>query len=574
MERLPRPGLPPEQRWPPLALGVVAVIMIFTVFPNPLRPPPQNPNAQAEYAAGPPDTPNFNESALATSGGVGSTHIEYQDPVALAAQAPPPPPQFRARTKECVGTPPRQTEDPLSPPCVGWFDGVTSATYRGVTRDEIRVLFYNDWDVEGDLTGPYDSSQEPNGSFNVARAEGLVKTIKAQLRFFQERFQTYGRRVLLIGVKSQGRGSTCPQRRGDASFWAGQLDPFAALDFSFANPTCFLDEIASVQKVMTFGINPDLPPGVYQRNKPLIFGFYPDQGSEAAWSADFACNLAAKRATWAGDTDLRTKRRTFALIQPNEPDQAFGEDRITKRLRDELQARCNLSYREISSGGIRQAAQEGITTIICQCNPGTARNAQDTADSEDYHPEWFFPYGSGMLSNAANRAAASPTQRSFGMTHHWLLPSVQEQFHYRAYMTQEQGSRPNTDINFEIYMQFMNLFTGIQAAGPKLTPESVQKGMFTFQYQNQQDPSQPTGGYGPYSPKAVSDYTFIDTVALWWWNPDGTEPGGEQGCLALTSEGRRYYLGEWPADPGFFDPETSRCTADPESGGGGGFDAF
>src|SRR5207248_1022396 len=36
-------------------------------------------------------------------------------------------------TKQCVGHPPRQTEDPLSPPCVAFFTGDNGgATYRGV----------------------------------------------------------------------------------------------------------------------------------------------------------------------------------------------------------------------------------------------------------------------------------------------------------------------------------------------------------------------------------------------------------------------------------------------------------
>src|SRR5207302_1644062 len=43
-------------------------------------------------------------------------------------------------TKRCVGKPPRQAEDPMSPPCVAYFNGDNGgATYQGVTRDEITV---------------------------------------------------------------------------------------------------------------------------------------------------------------------------------------------------------------------------------------------------------------------------------------------------------------------------------------------------------------------------------------------------------------------------------------------------
>ena len=48
-------------------------------------------------------------------------------------------------TKRCVGKPPRQTEDPLAPPCVASFAGDNfGVTYQGVTKDEISVLFYFD----------------------------------------------------------------------------------------------------------------------------------------------------------------------------------------------------------------------------------------------------------------------------------------------------------------------------------------------------------------------------------------------------------------------------------------------
>src|SRR5687767_737413 len=45
-----------------------------------------------------------------------------------------------ARVRQCVGDPPRQIEDPQSPPCVPYWSGDNGgATWRGVTRDEIRV---------------------------------------------------------------------------------------------------------------------------------------------------------------------------------------------------------------------------------------------------------------------------------------------------------------------------------------------------------------------------------------------------------------------------------------------------
>src|SRR5687768_3921919 len=45
-----------------------------------------------------------------------------------------------ARVRQCVGDPPRQIEDPQSPPCVPYWSGDNGgATARGATRDEVRI---------------------------------------------------------------------------------------------------------------------------------------------------------------------------------------------------------------------------------------------------------------------------------------------------------------------------------------------------------------------------------------------------------------------------------------------------
>jgi len=55
---------------------------------------------------------------------------------------------------QCYGNPPRQTEDPSSPPCVPFFQGDNfGATYQGITKNEIKVLVYMDIAGYGASTG-------------------------------------------------------------------------------------------------------------------------------------------------------------------------------------------------------------------------------------------------------------------------------------------------------------------------------------------------------------------------------------------------------------------------------------
>src|SRR5687768_2178126 len=50
-----------------------------------------------------------------------------------------------AQVYRCVGDPPRQSEDPLAPPCVPFFEGDNYGdTAQGVTREEITVVVYVD----------------------------------------------------------------------------------------------------------------------------------------------------------------------------------------------------------------------------------------------------------------------------------------------------------------------------------------------------------------------------------------------------------------------------------------------
>ena len=72
----------------------------------------------------------------------------------------------------------------------------------------------------------------------------------------------------------------------------------------------------------------------------------------------------------------------------------------------------------------------------------------------------------------------------------------------------------------------------MQAAGPKLTPETFRDGLFKMGYRFYDDvPYAIGGGYGP------ADFSYIDDVGEIWWDPaarkpqDGS-PGAYRGAAA------------------------------------------
>ncbi|HEX9776489.1 MAG TPA: hypothetical protein VGB83_13035 [Actinomycetota bacterium] len=584
------------RRWPPIVAAVVAAVLVFIVLPNPFRIPQNNPSAQAEYAptTGPQaDAPNanFGETALPQSAGIGAGG---QGEGALPGSPPPTLQQFKPRQKNCVGNPPKQTEDPLSPPCVPFFEGDNGGeTYPGVTEDEIKVVFYNDnVSVKGDLNEPWDPSDEASGA-GSADANGettnIYRTVKAHVRYFNLRYQTYGRTVHVMGQPSTSNLiSTCSQRASDASQTVAEHEPFAVVHFG-DNGSCYMEELAEKHAIPTFGLNSDVPRTRYDSFAPYIWGFFPDQESEAAWSASFICRkLYDRPATITPDPALNGETRKFGFIRARDSARGPETDQLATLLTKYVKDECGLKFDDKNhlveyynaSGRAAGASEapdimsrfkrEGVTTVICYCVPvpteTTVLTMQNAASGVAYFPEWYWDHDSRMYRSIWNQRYSDAKQyaQNFGVNHHWRNPAFREQIHYQAYLQMEPSSVPNERFNFDIYHLFLNLFQAIQAAGPNLTPETVERGMFTFNYLNRQNPFIPIGGYGPYNSQAISDYTFVDTAMGWWWDPTGTPPGGKrgEGCPRLMRQGLRFYAGEWPLGDSDLYTEDAPCNQD------------
>ncbi|HUR49567.1 MAG TPA: hypothetical protein VMY88_08605, partial [Acidimicrobiales bacterium] len=140
-----KPGI---RDYVPLALASVMMLGLLAVLPSALNLPQTTPSETLEYAPVPPEdditTPpsgNLSSLGLGSSSSLGSTGETAGPPPDLTG--PGGKPLKTPSTKRCVGSPPRQTEDPLSPPCVASYTGDNGgATYKGVTADEIRGIYF------------------------------------------------------------------------------------------------------------------------------------------------------------------------------------------------------------------------------------------------------------------------------------------------------------------------------------------------------------------------------------------------------------------------------------------------
>jgi hypothetical protein len=98
------------------------------------------------------------------------------------------------------------------------------------------------------------------------------------------------------------------------------------------------------------------------------------------------------------------------------------------------------------------------------------------------------------------------------------------------------------------------LFQGIQVAGPKLTPESVDQGFHAI-------PERPSGD--PFTAAFFfdeGDYTSIKDSAEQWWDPQGKAAGSNQpGCFRMVRNGARALAGQWKGKDDVFANPSDPC---------------
>lgn len=473
--------------------------------------------------------------------------------------------------KECVGDPPRQTEDPLSPPCVPYYSGDNGGeTARGVTGEEIRVVFYNDLGIEGDMTAPFDPSRD-----GVA-----ARTVKAQLAFFQERFQTYGRTVLMHAVTPPFRydHSRDTGRIRDAVSMRFKYDPFAAIAFGPYDVEAFVETSASLG-VVTHALR-DLETHVYEDHASYVWSFWPDLDVAADLSAGFICrSLRGGVARFSPDLSMQDDLRKIALVynRANVNRPYLAEQ--AEALEAAVAGRCGgfdlvIPFDGGTLAGAKEAALivgrlrlAGVTTVVCYCMPfapeGTVSTLQSVATATGYFPEWYWDSATGMDHGEWQRAYGNKAQVSIGSSHQPRNPAIAETFAYRAYQQATgDGSEPDLRFNADVYTALLTLFTAVQSAGPTVTVPNNERGLFTMGFLRPSYPWVPTGAFGEGFP---GTYSFVDTGMAWWWDPAGTSPEGRagEGCARVAWGGVRFYADTWPeGDAHLFTPG-AECTADP-----------
>ncbi|MHB8508004.1 MAG: type 1 periplasmic-binding domain-containing protein [Candidatus Dormibacteria bacterium] len=552
-------------------MGALALALMIAILPSSLHLPTTGPGSQAEVAPVPGQgktQANLSQLGLADSGTVGAGGSSA---LADAASTPPPlaellaglaPGGGVAQQAHCVGNPPRQTEDPLSPPCVAFWKGDNGgSTATGVTRNAISVAASYIYVQKSDYTTAVTSTDSP-----------YTRTFKVLLRYFQSRFQTYGRQVQVVS-SNQGPLETYQAHHPFAGLEIGQGIDRDWAKLGVENFTSFPSQTAGPTFLPR---NTDL-----SQQAPFSWSALPSDDALVAAASDWVCHsIQGRPATRAVDPKLRLGTRRIAILYGG-----LNSQTQTQPYADHLNAAtrqlCGYAFaQEIYAGNVNGGTTDGSitaavakartdndTTLFCYPCPNFLPTFQEEADRQGYLPEYLFADGYPNDNSNARNLVQAQWSGAAGITWRWRQPPISQTFWWTAYQQVDPTGTPDRSTGPAIYHYLMQLFSMVQLAGPRLTPAAAEQGMVRW-HRPSPDVFSPEASYEP------GDHSFIKDWMEEVWDPSGVPPGGAQsdldlggnqgGCYRLVDGGARYNLARshFPDDDRASSSTNLPCQAD------------
>jgi len=442
-------------------------------------------------------------------------------------------------------------DDPYSPPCFAFEGDNGGETTKGVTGDTITVT--------------YRQTPEPNVLALLAQlmgieldetAEDFQRTVAGLIEYFNESFQMYGRQIELEIFDGQGTisaelvGGGREAASSDALRAAVEIGAFADVTGT-SQPYA---EALAAHQTIAFGA-PYLSREWFGEHRPY------------AWSLASDCSVVAEAASAYGlarligqpadraEGDLRGRTRKMAVISPNNAeyqrctaaglqvveDAGVEIDYVTDYALD--LGRIPNQATSIATEMVRQ----GITTISCFCDPFMLLNLIQQIDAAGIDPEWIVT-GVGFIDiDIIGQGLSKQNDQwdgAFGASPLGVQPEREDSPGYRAFKSVRPDEEPSLAVDV-LYYQLYQLALGIQMAGPELTPQTFETGLFSY--------PEHTGPGGTWDYLVAEDgtpvsFTPIIDLREVEWDPDATSPfNGEPGTYVGVGDGRRFTREDIPA---------------------------
>ncbi len=255
----------------------------------------------------------------------------------------------------------------------------------------------------------------------------------------------------------------------------------------------------------------------YRDRAPYAYGAIWPVGTQVGeYAGNVICEGLAGQPAEFADGSLASTERVFGLLHAENPDytkmadatvaalEACGES-VARRLSFALDI---VSLQPEATNAVAQMKEAGVTTIICLCDEFSPLFLTGAAFTQEYGPEWMMmrwpdPWGrltaQEQLARSMHLGGATPAFEDSE------IGTVVDA------ATDGAGIASPEAID-AVYKQLLVLFSGLQAAGPDLTPESFQSGIFSL-------PPTDDGVFGPWE---FGDGVFNPNTSfqLGWWSPD------------------------------------------------------
>ena len=564
-------GGDPARRYPPLLMIVVSLALAVFALPSALNLPQANPGQTLEYAPVPGSASGPQAGGTIAGLGLGSAGLGTTpgggSVASGASLLAPLSTAVAASTKACVGQPPRQTEDPLSPPCVAAFRGDNGgSTYPGVTATEVRVVVYlngggSNCSVDGCESTPSNAHVDVDDPPSPSNDLQWVRNLRVWEAYFNQRYQMYGRRLHFIAHYNDGTGSVSSQRADAADDYL-TYHPFAIINFTGGLPT-YTTDLAG-RGVTSFGGTGLVPESYYQQYAPLLWGYDPSIANLSAMVATYICTrLQPFDVSFSGNPADQGHARQYGILAEDNP-AIPGYRTYAQSVQQRLGA-CGLQptiYYETGDASsdallVAKMRSAGVTTII------QTGSAEDPIQSQEaskigYFPEWVVA-GDNQVERNYTAQMEDPTVWSHAIAVTWALPGGPDGVD-AVCAAEYRGADPGTskgDVQngCDMYPALRQLATGIQVSGPRLTPQSVDEGFRAIPAHRSSSPSMPACYYDS------GDNTCVKDAIAEWWDPSGAPDAATKGCWRMVDGGQRHRAGEWPAGPVVRDPSSAPCNA-------------
>jgi hypothetical protein len=447
-----------------------------------------------------------------------------------------------------------------------WPEGRNNggATYPGVTRDKILVITVVPNDAQVAATprqgGPMNLATGQPGTVPDAMSD----TLTAYQHVFEGPY-TYGRKIDQEFVVSTGDDEAA--QRADAVTIIAKK-PFVVIDATTTSLDV-LDTALAAAKIPVFSLNATVSETLKQ--DPYRWG-QTDPTSGTINSAEFiGKQLQGKSAAYAGDEGMHSKKRVFGLIRNDKIEEDFFNKTLVK-YGVKIAPGATVDYtgttsavgdpvvaQEMAPTAIGKLKAAGVTSVILLADAAVVTALTKQATAQDYHPEWIYSgqnidlpllarsYDQDQWAHAFGISNVSPGTATPAAPN--SVPSV-----VSWYWGPSKGTTGATYGNAIGW-----LMSGIQYAGPRLTPQTLKQGFFAVPATGGSASDDPTlanrgtrSGYGrtnglPYEEFMRGNKDFTAS----WWDKDTMGPSilgfpGGQGTLWYLNDAKRYYAGHWP----------------------------